>query len=241
MSLTDTFVTSGEKKLDELQKKVVDTIEYYNNLLQTATPSSILHVSDGAEKATELLVPKLPESVFKKWNTRATSIEKVNSILVQFETDVAKAMTSSSAGIVLKEVHKLYKKFAWIVTHIGTITLLAAEGLGLATGLYGDQIKQGLSNAVSSIFSGDWGKVLDGLTESKDAIQKALSYASQSVTFGLLAAILEGTVTAFTSSYYVRAIQPILDAKKKAEDALMKAAFPQSAKRTRAVKHSKRN
>ena len=241
MNPIDLIKSTGEEKLDALQTKLIDTIEFYNDLLQTATPSSVLHVTNAAEKATEKLVPKLPESELKKWNTRAASIEKINAILINFENEVAQKMSSGSTAILLKEVHKLYKKFAWILANAGMIVLLIAESLGLASGLYGDQIKGGISKAFDSLLSGDWSKILEGLKESKQAIQTAIEFASKSVTLGLLAAIMEGTVAAFSAGYYVKAIQPIIAAKKAAEAALMKAAFPQSGKRRRTVKASKRN
>lgn len=257
------MITAGAEKLEAAKKQLDELIKYYGDLQRIPIATSLKAVTNSLDKATEHLVPKLPEKVFKKWNTRATSAEKVNAILADFESEVVAAMTDSKAQTIYKQVHALYSKFEFVAEHVGQIAIIVSEAFSYAWDKYGQaitdayyrgnaEIQLGVAEIangfMSGLISGNFGNLKAGTGSvgrgakmALDAISEAIALAITSVSLGLLALIIEGTLSTLTAAYYKSAIVPVLRAKAKAEERLQAAAFPQGTKRYNRVKASKRN
>jgi len=234
--ITEDQISAGQTALQELQKKVTATIEFYNSLQTLSIPEAIIEVGDGVDQVTEFLVPKLDQKELEYWRTRAISVEAVNAALADLEFGTVQELTQSPVSNFASAIWGIVEKFEWIIGHIGQLSLLLAELLGTALYYYGDEIKSGFYNSLVGLFTFDFKKLWKsylGLWKTQFEVTK---YIASGAIFGLLAAILVPTIEALSAAKYAATLAPVLALKKATEEAIKKAAFPQGKGRVRRTK-----
>ncbi len=234
----------GQEKLESLKKKIEATMKFYADLQAASLPESIIMVGDVADTATEKLVPHLKKKMLAEWLKRAAKIESVNDELKDFEFQVCEALTVSKSSVWFREIYKLFQKFTWVVDHTGEITLLLAASLGYASGTNAaEDFKYHVTRIIQLYLYEDSNQeeLLDSLKQVGEIGLDMAKYLATSAVLGLIATILESSLSAFAAAKYATTIAPAITTRDRKLESMRDVAFPQGKGRVRRKKRSRKN
>lgn len=233
--------TPGKMSLTKAKAKVDHALAFYDELMSADIPESIILIGDVSEPLVEKFVPPLDKEELQIWHRRAIPIEAVNRILRTFEVEVIQSLTVSSTSLILREVHKVLKRYEFFIGHIGELTLIITGALAFAEGYFEDDLKRGSANAWRAIMSLDAKALKAAIIERAKLLQEIAGYILESAILGIVTSIVEASLVAFTAEKWAEHVGPMIEVRKRAIQSLKDAAFPQGKGRVRRIKRSMKN
>ena len=226
----------GREALEAVQKEARRLITTMEGRLKAELPELTRQGLEKLPAAAEAGLTTHAAEVMRGFRQRAGRVERLNDSLANFELSVSEALTRSDTAIIVHEIHKLRRKFEWILGHIGEITLLFAAVLGYAKGRFGGEIWDTSQQAWRAILHGDVDKFTDKLADLYLQEKAALEWIAEAAVYGLLASIMSGALLAIAAAVETSMLIPIQAAKTKAEAEILGAALPQRPGRVRRIK-----
>lgn len=217
----------------QVEKKILKAIEYFESLQSKPIPELIDDVGEFSDAAAEKILPMVKKDELAEWRKRAAKIERINKTLSEFEAGVIEKLTRRENAIVLDEIHKIVKRYTFLLANIGRVTTFIADSVRLGGQLYGEQFRKEIAIGLFCAVTLD----LDGAVESAKSARDMSAEAIASIFILLASAlILEGVevvASTISAATYAKQLGPLKEVKAATVAAMKAVAFPQGTGRVR--------
>jgi len=219
----------------EIKGRIDRIIQDYKDIEKNSISQTIYNAGEAIQFAAEKTLPAINRKSLKEWNTRAIPIERVNSILADFEQGVMEELVLTPSSLFLKELHRATATIEWLVTHTSIITTVIKEVVEVGSEKafkWSMLFNPALFFINPKGYTESAGKVI-----AKDV--EDIKLAAAIVMLVLAVGAVEKVVIAFEAGKLKGELVPLNELVKITDERLKRSAFPQGTGRVRRRKRQR--